>query len=164
MAVRSPEADSKTLDGRFSNSVFAHSQCFSSKSILLSDISDITYRNSFHLFLRHLLFKFACWLQFAILTAFLETRWLFWNVFQLRGFKVVSFYFWSSCAYQVLCWPFLSSWLLWCFSSLSTDSPAPFYFTGAYFVYSSSHTIFLSLWILQLAWLWVFLFVCFREE
>lgn len=150
MAVRSPAAGSKTLDGRFSNSVFVHSQCFSLKSILLSDMSYITYRNSFHLFLRHLLFKFACWLQFAILTAFFETWLLFWNVFQLRGFEVVSFYFWSSCNYQVLCWSFF--FLVGCsgvsFPSLSTDSPAHFYFTGGYFVYSSSDAIFLSLWIL----------------
>lgn len=122
MAVRSPAAGSNTLDGRFSNSVFTHSQCFSFKSTLLSDVSDITYRNSSPLFLRHLLFKFACWIQYTILTAFIETGCLFWNVFQLRGFKVVPFYFWSSCDYQVLYWPFF--FLVGCsgvsFSSLST--------------------------------------------
>lgn len=151
MAVRSPAAGSNTLDGRFSNSVFTHSPCFSFKSTLLSDMSDITYRNSSPLFLRHL-FKFACWIQYTILTAFIESGCLFWNVFQSRRFKVVPFYFWSSCDYQVLCWPFfIFSWLLWCFFLFTLHSPAHFYFTGGYFVYSFSHDLFLHLWILQLA-------------
>lgn len=94
---------SRQLDGIFSNSVFACCQCFSFESILLSDISDVTYRNIFPLVLRYLLLKFACWLHYAILTAFFGTSQLFCSVFQLRGFKVVLFYFWSSCDYQVLC-------------------------------------------------------------
>lgn len=142
MAVRSPAAGSNTLDGRFSNSVFTHSQCFSSKSTLLSDMSDITFRNSSPLFLRHLLFRFACWIQYTILTAFIETGCLFWNVFQLRGFKVVPFYFWSSCDYQVLCWPFF--FLVGCsgvsFSSLST--PQHIFILQVDILFTLSHMIF----------------------
>lgn len=122
MAVKYPAVVSRRLDGRYWNSVFACSQCFSFESILLSDISDVTYRNIFPLVLRYLLFKFACWLHYAILTAFFGTSQLFCSVFQLTGFKGVLFYFSSSCDYQVLCWVFfLVGYSSVSFSLFSTD-------------------------------------------
>lgn len=47
----------------------------------------------FSLSSQYLLFKFTCWLDYTILTAFFWTSQLFCSVFQLRGFKVGCFFF-----------------------------------------------------------------------